>query len=124
VLFSILFSAWFGRIGWLPLGGLALANTLATMLEAGSLWILMRRRLGGLEGQRVLRGTSQAVLGAAAMVLALLGWLGITQEKQAWLVGGGGVLVGGLVYGIIIFFLKVPEVQSLINIIRRRPKPA
>jgi putative peptidoglycan lipid II flippase len=124
VVFSILFSAWFSRIGWLPLGGLALANTLATMLEAGSLWILMRRRLGGLEGQRVLKGTSQAALGAIVMVLVLLGWLGITHEKQAWLVGGGGVLLGGLVYGIIIFFLKVPEVHSLLNLIRRRLKPA
>jgi putative peptidoglycan lipid II flippase len=123
VVFSILFSAWFARIGWLPLGGLALANSLATGLEAGSLWILMRRRLGGLEGQRVLKGTSQAVLAAAAMVLVLWSWLGLTHERQAWLVGGGGVLLGGIVYGIIVLSLKVPEVQSLLNLIRRRLKP-
>ncbi|MFZ2097500.1 MAG: lipid II flippase MurJ, partial [Anaerolineales bacterium] len=124
VVFSILFSAWFARIGWLPLGGLALANSLATGLEAGSLWVLMRRRLGGLEGQRVLKGTSQAVLAAAAMVLVLWGWLGLTHERQAWLVGGGGVLLGGFVYGVIVLSLKVPEVQSLLNLIRRRLKPA
>jgi putative peptidoglycan lipid II flippase len=124
VVFSILFSAWFARIGWLPLGGLALANSLATGLEAGSLWVLMRHRLGGLEGQRVLKGTSQAVLAAAAMVLVLWGWLGLTHERQAWLVGGGGVLLGGFVYGVIVLSLKVPEVQSLLNLIRRRLKPA
>jgi putative peptidoglycan lipid II flippase len=124
VLLSILLSAWFDRIGWLPLGGLALANTIATGLEAGSLWVLMRRRLDGLEGLRVLKGTSQAALGAAAMVLVLLGWLQLTQEKQAWLIGGGGVLLGGLVYAVVILILKVPEVQSLLNLIRRRLKTA
>ena len=124
VLFSILFSAWFDQIGWMPLGGLALANTLATALEASSLWILMHRRLSGLEGKRVLKGTSQAVLGSAAMVLVLLGWLGLTQERPAWLVGGGGLLVGSLVYVIIVLVLKVPEVQGLLNLIRSRLRPS
>jgi len=122
--FSLLFSNWFARIGWMPLGGLALANSLATGLEAATLWIFMRRRLGGLEGSRVLKGTSQATLAAIAMVLVLLGWLGLTHERQAWLVGGGGVLIGGAVYGLGVVAMKVPEVQSVLNLIRRRLKPA
>ena len=48
---SLLFSAWFARLGWMPHGGLALANSLATGLEAACLLFLMRRQLGGLEGQ-------------------------------------------------------------------------
>jgi putative peptidoglycan lipid II flippase len=122
--FSLLFSAWFARIGWMPHGGLALANSLATGLEAASLLILMRRRLGGLEGGRVLKGTSQAVLATAAMLLVVWGWMGLMNDRQAWLVGGGGVVIGCLVYGSGVMGLKVPEVQSVINLLKRRFKPA
>jgi putative peptidoglycan lipid II flippase len=120
---SLLLSGWFGRLGWLPLGGLALANSIATGLEAGTLWFFMRRRLNGLEGQRVLKGTGQAILSAAIMALVLLGWLGLTHERQAWLVGGGGVLVGGLAYGLSVLIMRVPEVQAAFNLVRRRLKP-
>ncbi len=120
---SLLLSSWFSRMGWLPLGGLALANSIATGLEAATLWVFMGRRLRGLEGSRVLKGTRQAILAAIAMVLALLGWLGLTRSHQAWLVGGGGVLMGGLVYGMGVLLMKVPEVQSVINLVRRRLRP-
>ena len=43
--FSFLFSALFSRIGWMPHGGLALANSFATTLEMVLLLVLMRRRL-------------------------------------------------------------------------------
>ncbi len=124
VAFSLLFSSWFARLGWMPHGGLALANSLATGLEAASLWVFMRRRLGGLEGQRVLKGTGQALLATIAMVLVLLGWLGVTNARQAWLIGGGGVVLGGIVYGLAVLLMKVPEVQSVIDLLRRRLKPA
>ena len=120
VAFSLLFSAWFERIGWMPHGGLALANSLATGLEAASLLFLMRRKLGGLEGKRVLKGTSQALLATLIMVLAVWGWMGLTHARQAWLVGGGGVVIGSLVYGLGVVGLKVPEVQSMINLLRRK----
>jgi putative peptidoglycan lipid II flippase len=124
VVFSLLFSAWFARIGWMPHGGLALANSLATGLEAISLYILMRRRLAGLEGQRIIKGISQAVLATLVMVLAVWGWMTLTNGRQAWLTGGGGVVIGGLAYGLGVLGLKVPEVHSVLNLLRRRLKPA
>lgn len=123
VAFSLIFSSWFARMGWLPLGGLALANSLATGLEAATLWIFMRRRLGGIEGQRILRGTGQATLAAGAMVVVLLGWLGLTSERQAWLVGVGGVMIGTVVYGLGVLAMRVPEIQLALNLIKRRLKP-
>ena len=101
-----------------------MANSLATALEAGTLLIFMRRRLGGLEGRRVLIGTSQAVLATIAMLLVVWGWINLTNARQAWLVGGGGVIIGGFVYGLGVLGLKVPEVQSVLNLLRRRLKPA
>jgi putative peptidoglycan lipid II flippase len=124
VVFSVLLSSWFARIGWMPHGGLALANSLATGLEAASLLILMRRRLGGLEGQRILKGTSQAFLVTVVMALVLWGWLGLTNERQAWLVGGGGVVLGSAVYGLGVLLLKVPEVRSVLDVVRQRLKLA
>ncbi|PWB54625.1 MAG: murein biosynthesis integral membrane protein MurJ [Anaerolineales bacterium] len=124
VVFSLLFSAWFARIGWLPLGGLALANSLATALEAIGLVILMRRRLGGLQGQRVFKGTLQALLATFFMALSIWGWLVLTSSQAAWLVGIGGVIIGGLVYASFIFLLKVPEMQMLLGEVKRRLRPA
>lgn len=124
VLLSVLFSRWFSNLGWMPHGGLALANSLATGLEAGSLLILMRRRLGGLEGPRLLKGTSQAILATLAMTLLLWGWLNMTSTRQAWLVGGGGAVLGIIIYGTVVVLLKVPEVQQVFSLVKRRLKLA
>ncbi len=120
VVLSILLSGWFARLGWLPLGGLALANSIATALEATGLVIFMHRRLRGLEGARVLKGAFQALLATGIMGVALWGWLSLTSGYSAWLVGIGGVVFGCGVYGLVILLFKVPEVQVLLKSIRRR----
>ncbi len=48
ILFSLVFSVLFMSIGWLPFGGLALANSIATGLETAVLLVIMRKRLQGL----------------------------------------------------------------------------
>jgi putative peptidoglycan lipid II flippase len=117
---SIYFAGWFERIGWMPHGGLALANSLATGLEAIVLWVLMRRRLDGIQGKSVFQGAVQALLGAGVMGLALWGWLNLLGEASSWITGGGGVLIGGLVYGSMMLVLQVEEAQRLVGIFRRR----
>jgi putative peptidoglycan lipid II flippase len=117
---SILISNWFDNIGWMPHGGLALANSLATGLEAVVLWALMRRRLSGIDGHRVFQGAWQAFLGAGVMGLALWVWLDLAGQAPSWILGLGGVLVGGLIYGFMLKILRVEELQSLIEIIHRR----
>ena len=117
---SVFFAAWFERLGWMPHGGLALANSLATGLEAVVLWLLMGRRLEGLEGGRVFQGTWQALLGSGVMGLALWVWLDQASTLPNWVLVLAGVVIGGAVYGGILLILRVDEVQSLINILRRR----
>src|SRR5205823_5504274 len=59
-------------LGPLSFGGLALANTIATLLEAlGLLWLL-RARLGGVDGRALAPATLKMGLAAAAMGLCLL----------------------------------------------------
>jgi putative peptidoglycan lipid II flippase len=120
VLFSLLFSDWFARLGWMPHGGLALANSLATALEATGLIILMRRRLNGLQGRHVLTGAGQALAAALAMSAGLWLWLTWLGGRAAWMVAGGGVALGGLIYGLIILALGVSEARRLLAALSRR----
>ena len=117
---SVFLAGWFERLGWMPHGGLALANSLATGLEAIVLWLLMRHRLEGLEGPHVFQGIWQAALGAGVMSLILWFWLNLTAGASPWIVGVGGVLIGGLIYGIMLLILRVDEVQKLIRAARSR----
>ncbi|MBC8333274.1 MAG: murein biosynthesis integral membrane protein MurJ [Anaerolineae bacterium] len=118
VVFSFAFAAIFERIGWMPHGGLALANSLATALETVGLIILMRRRLNGLEGGRVWQGALQAGIAAAGMGFFLWGWLAFFNGRSAWLLGGVGILFGGFVYAALLFILRVDELQMVLGFVK------
>jgi putative peptidoglycan lipid II flippase len=120
VIFSFAFAALFERLGWMPHGGLALANSLATALETVALLVLMRRRLDGIEGRRLLRCGLQAGVAAGAMALTLWAWLSLLGDAHVWLAAGGGIALGGLVYGLVVLLLGVDEVHEGINLLRRR----
>jgi putative peptidoglycan lipid II flippase len=120
VVFSFLFSDLFERVGWMPHGGLALANSLATALEMAALLLLMQRRLKGIEGARLLQGFGSAVLGTAVMSLALWFWMSLMGKAAPWLVIAGGVIIGGVLYMVVIAALRVPEVSALFRAVRSR----
>ena len=115
-----LFPGWFSRSGWLPLGGLALANSVATTLEMSALLVVMRVRLGGIHGRQVLGSLGQAALASAAMGLVLWGWLRLTQSAAVSMAAIGGVLLGGGVYALGMLVLRVPELGQLISALQRR----
>lgn len=113
VIFSLLLSAKFTDLGWLPHGGLALANSLATALEMmGLLWV-MRRRLGGLEGKRILRSGLQTTVASLIMAGGLWLWSIYTQAQPVWFSGGLGVILGASIYGVFIWVLGVSEVRQV-----------
>lgn len=121
VLFSLVFSALFTRIGWMPHGGLALANSLATFLECIGLLVLMRGRLGGgLEGSHVLSGAWKGLMAALGMSIVLWGWLELVGRQPDWQVAAGGIVLGGLVYLLIALALRVEEAQNLIHFVLGR----
>jgi len=120
VTFSLTFPHLFNRAGWMPHGGLALANSLATACEAIGLLILIRRRLDGLEGRSVLDGGGRALIAALGMSLALWGWLALARGQAAWLVTAGGVILGSGVYGVGVWVLGVREARGAVKAIARR----
>ena len=116
---SILFSYLFSQRGWMPHGGLALANSVATFLEMGVLLFCMRRKLSGLEGRKSLSGLLQALFAGGVMSFALWGWLAITSGLPNWLTALGGIAVGGLTYVISLVVLRAPEVKMVYLIVVR-----
>jgi putative peptidoglycan lipid II flippase len=116
---SLLFSSLFARWGWMPHGGLALANSLATFLEMGVLLFFMRRKLSGLEGSKVLDGVVKALAAGGMMSLALWGWLELTALLSIWMVALGGVAIGILVYVVGLFILRVPELKTVLQLASR-----
>ncbi|MFZ5909049.1 MAG: murein biosynthesis integral membrane protein MurJ [Chloroflexota bacterium] len=120
VVFSFAFSALFARLGWAPHGGLALANSLATALEATALFVTMRKRLDGINGTHLLRGLALALIGTLAMSAVLLLTLRIFPGRPAWLLAPGGILAGGLTYALTLAALRVPELGTVTAAVRRR----
>ncbi len=118
--FSLLFTAMFRRIGWMPHGGLALANSLATFLEMIVLLIFMRRKLGGMEGKSIWKTVWKAGLAAIVMAGTLVGVLAITTKNHPAIQAFGGVAAGAIIYGVVVIILKIPEVQAATRIIRSR----
>ncbi len=96
------FRAW----GWMPHGGLALANTIATSLEALLLMVLIRRALAGLPWRAVGDGLLRAGLAAGVMGVAVAaywarvghGWPRLPATTAA--IALGTVVYAGAVAGI------------------------
>ena len=113
LIFSVAFSALFWRIGWMPHGGLALANSLATAIEAAGLLALMRRRLNGLEGRNILKGTYHSMMASLAMSLGLWLWFEKTNDFSLWVVAAGGIFLGLSIYALALLVLDYDETRRL-----------
>lgn len=118
ILLSFVFSRLFSRIGWLPLGGLALANTTATAVESLALMAIMSRRLQGVGGRQILRTGILALAASAVMGLALFAWMSFFGDFNKFLVLVVGVGLGIAVYGVMLWLLKVPEAGSIVRRIK------
>jgi hypothetical protein len=89
-------------------------------LEVSTLFLIMRKRLNGIHGPDIARGTGAAILGTLGMTAALVIWMYKAGSTHAALTTLGGVVIGGMVYGVVLLLLRVPEVGSLFRIIKRR----
>jgi len=120
VIFSYIFSALFIKFGWMAHGGLALANSLATALEAAGLVLLMRRRINGLEGMYIWRGTLIGLAAGSVMLFGLWFWQNMTMGWSVWFVALGGVFIGVLIYFLVALVLGLDEIKAGLRFIRLR----
>jgi putative peptidoglycan lipid II flippase len=120
VVLSFILSGWIARLGWMPHGGLALANSVATALEATALFVTMRRRLKGIKGDTLLRGVVYSSTGTLVMGLAVLLIHYALSARPVWVNVFLGILGGGSAYALTMAALRVPELKEVLQAIRRR----
>ncbi|MDQ7024406.1 MAG: murein biosynthesis integral membrane protein MurJ [Anaerolineae bacterium] len=99
--------------------GLALANALTTLIEAAVLWWLMRRRIGTVNDKFVLDGSWRAIVASLAMGLVLWGMVQISPVQDFRLALAGGIIGGGVFFGVSIA-LGLDEAKAVPNMLLRR----
>jgi len=101
-------------------GGLALANSMATILEMVGLLLVIRKRLEGFEGGRLLDFTLRTVLAAGLMGFGVSWFAAGTHGQSIIIVGGGGIALGGVIYLVASLALGSGEVRALWQVVSRR----
>lgn len=122
IAFSLLFSVLFARVGWMPHGGLALANSAATALESVVLIFLMRKRLRGLEGAFIWKGVGLSVLGSGMMAAVVLAWMALFDGSARIVVVFGALALGLGAYLGLMWALKMPELREMFAMLIRKMK--
>ncbi len=104
-----------------PQGALALANTLASMLEMVLFLWFLRPKMGGVDGKRIFISTVRISMAAALMGLTLWGLLhSPLAALSTWVLVPLVIGVGGLVYVLAAWLLRVEEMQTLATLVMRR----
>jgi len=120
LVFSLGFSALFMKINWMPHGGLALANSLATILESVVLLLIMRKRLNGLEERKIWLSAKNIILGTTFLSLSVLWWLSFSNNFPNWFVVVGGIAVGTVVYAVSLLLQRNKEIKELMALIKQQ----
>jgi putative peptidoglycan lipid II flippase len=107
---------WVGALGY---GGLALANSVATSIEALVLLWLIHRALQGFGGYMLALALARQLIAAALMGGALWLW-GWRWAENPWIAGLGGLVVGVLVYGGVSLLLRSDELRPALALLARR----
>ncbi len=121
---SLFFAQLFRQIGWMPHGGLALANSLATFLEMLGLLYFMRRRLAGLPLRPLWDALGRGTLATLGMGMGITAWLQMGGGR----VGHALLLLLSLglglgLYGLGLWLLRTPESQMLMRWLYHRLRP-
>ncbi len=110
---------------FLGIGGLALATSIAGIVSAFLMFVTLRKKIGGF-GLREISisfikiGTASVLMGVIALwCFNVLGQ--IASENLALILAIG---VGMLVYAVLIYFMKIPEVERTLETVKKRLRQA
>jgi putative peptidoglycan lipid II flippase len=112
IILSLILGPLFLKMGWLAIGGLALANSIATGLESIILLIIMRKRLKGLEGAKIFQLSWKIVLAVSAMGVVIW-WMVNNLRATDGLVLLISVVMGVVIYAVGLLVFKVGEFTAL-----------
>jgi putative peptidoglycan lipid II flippase len=107
-------------------GGIVAATAIATLASVAAQCLILRGELGGLEMSRLARSGARIALASAVLAaVSLAVWngldagLGRSLGAQAASLSGG-LAAGGLVYLGLVRVLRVPELDQIARLARRR----
>ncbi|MDH4162657.1 MAG: murein biosynthesis integral membrane protein MurJ [Nitrospirota bacterium] len=115
---------------WTPLqhGGLALATSIAAMVNVGLLTVALREKIGRMDGRRIFLSLAKIV--PASVAMGVIGWR--ISRMPMWESPGNNLvktelLVGGIAASVIFYLgamwlLKSEELAFLWGIVKRRRK--
>ncbi len=103
-----------------PFGGLALAMSIATAIESTTLWIILRRRTGGLDDRRVLSGAARTLIASLFMAAAAGGFLRLLPDAPALIRALGAMAIGSGVFWGSALLLRVEEAALVPRMVLRR----
>ena len=107
--------------------GIPLATSVVNVLGTAALLVLMRGRIGRLDGARIAASYGRIVVASALAAGAAFGvWLGIDgvlgRAVGVQIISvGAGLVVGGLAYFIVVGLLRIREREALLSLLRRHP---
>lgn len=107
-------------------GGIVAATALATGASVAAQGVLLRRELGGLELTRLLDSTMRVALASAALAAVSFVTWDLLDHALGRSLGGQVVSLtvalgaGGLVYLAATRLLRVPELEQIMRLLRRR----
>jgi putative peptidoglycan lipid II flippase len=110
----------------LGVGGIVASTAIATAASVVAQAVILRRILGGLELGRLLDASIRISVAAAALAAVSFGvWEVLDDALGRGLVGqiaslGTGLALGGLVYLGIARLLRIPELDQILSLVRRR----
>ncbi len=115
-------------MGPLRHGGLALANSLASWLNFTLLFLLLRKRLGGIEAARIKRSFLKAI--AAAVIMGIAGylvsttgdWTGSGEILRRVFILSASITVSVLLYFLLAWILRSEELDMLRRLIQRKDR--
>ncbi len=112
-------------------GGLALAASLAAMLNLAFLTVLLRKKIGRMDGRRIALSLLRIV--PASLIMGAIGWR--VSEHPVWTLAGRGEtlykaqLLGGAIgvsvvfYVLVMWILRSEELKFVWGIVRGKKKP-
>ncbi|MBN1963326.1 MAG: polysaccharide biosynthesis C-terminal domain-containing protein, partial [Anaerolineae bacterium] len=103
-----------------PFGGLALAMSVATAMETAWLWVLLRRRVGGMEDRRVLSSAARTLAASLVMAGAIALFLELLPDLALLFRASGAVIAGAAVFWIAALALRIEQARALPRLVLRR----
>lgn len=101
-------------------GGIALANSVATLIEGAVLWLILSRRVGGIRDGIILRGVIRSIGAAIGMGAAISLMLMLLRDSSALVIAAVSAGIGGIVYFGLAFLFGIKEARTIPQVILRR----